>query len=86
MAERSKQIDPGKAVKPQSRGEMARLVLFVGLGALVAVFAVLNLDEVEVNWILGTWSTPLILVILIALLVGAVLGYAARGSRKKKAE
>ena len=45
------------------------------LGALGAAFAVLNLDEVDVNWIVGTWSTPLIIVIAISVLVGAGLGF-----------
>ena len=55
--------------------ENRRLVIGLLLGALVAVFAVLNLDEVEVNWILGTWSTPLIIVIAVSMVVGAGLGY-----------
>ena len=38
------------------------------------MFAALNLDEVDVNWILGTWSTPLIVVIALSMLIGAGLG------------
>jgi uncharacterized integral membrane protein len=45
------------------------------LGGLGGVFAVLNLDEVGVNWIVGTWDTPLIIVIAISVLVGAGLGF-----------
>ena len=37
-------------------------------------FAVVNLDEVDVNWLLGTWETPLIVVIALSMLVGAGLG------------
>ena len=49
------------------------------IGALVlagagVAFAVVNLDEVDVNWLLGTWETPLIVVIAVSLLVGAGLG------------
>jgi uncharacterized integral membrane protein len=51
-----------------------RQIAVVGLAGLGGVFAVLNLDEVEVNWILGTWSTPLIIVIALSMLVGAALG------------
>jgi uncharacterized integral membrane protein len=57
------------------RGESARLLGMLVLGALGATFAVLNLDEVGVNWIVGTWRTPLIIVIAVALLVGAALGF-----------
>jgi uncharacterized integral membrane protein len=41
----------------------------------VALFAVLNLDQVDVNWIVGTWQTPLIIVIAVAMLLGAGLGF-----------
>jgi putative membrane protein len=51
------------------------MVAAVGLGALAAAFAVLNVDEVDVNWILGTWSTPLIIVIALSILIGAALGF-----------
>jgi uncharacterized integral membrane protein len=59
----------------RGRREQARTVAAVGLGGLGAVFAVLNVDEVDVNWILGTWSTPLIIVIALSILVGAGLGF-----------
>jgi len=50
------------------------------IGALVLAgagiaFAVANLDDVKVNWVLGTWRTPLILVIALSMLVGAALGF-----------
>ena len=53
------------------RRHIAALVL----AALGGVFAVANLDEVKVNWILNTWKTPLIVVIALSMLVGAGLGY-----------
>jgi putative membrane protein len=51
--------------------QIAGLVL-AGLGA---AFAALNIDEVDVNWILGTWETPLIIVIALSMIVGAALGF-----------
>jgi uncharacterized integral membrane protein len=53
------------------RRQIAALVL-AGVGV---AFAVANLDEVKVNWILDTWRTPLIVVIALSMLVGAALGY-----------
>lgn len=47
------------------------MVVLAGIGG---VFAAVNLDEVEVNWILGTWETPLIVVIALSMVVGAGLG------------
>jgi uncharacterized integral membrane protein len=51
-----------------------RQVAVLVLAGVGGVFAALNLDEVQVNWILGTWSTPLIVVIALSMLVGAALG------------
>jgi uncharacterized integral membrane protein len=51
-----------------------RQVAVLVLAGVGGVFAALNLDEVEVNWILGSWSTPLIVVIALSMLVGAALG------------
>ncbi len=52
-----------------------RQVAALALAALGIAFAVLNLDEVRVNWILGNWRTPLIIVIALSMLVGAALGF-----------
>jgi len=52
------------------------------LGALGVAFAVANFDEVKVNWVLGTWRTPLIVVIALCIVIGAGLGLLiARGRR-----
>jgi uncharacterized integral membrane protein len=51
-----------------------RQIAALGLGALGVAFAVANRDEVKVNWILGTWRTPLIVVIALSMVVGAGLG------------
>jgi uncharacterized integral membrane protein len=51
-----------------------RQVAVLVLAGVGGVFAALNLDEVDVNWILGTWSTPLIVVIALSMLIGAALG------------
>ncbi len=58
------------------RGASAlRTLVAFGLGGLGALFAVLNVDEVDVNWLFGTWSTPLIIVIAISFVLGAAAGY-----------
>ena len=63
------------ATPARRRRERVRTVAAFGLGGLGALFAVLNVDEVDVNWVLGTWSTPLIVVIALSIVIGAGLGY-----------
>ena len=65
----------GERSPARRRGERARLFGMLVLGGLGTAFALLNLDEVGVNWIVGTWRTPLIIVIAISILVGAALGF-----------
>jgi uncharacterized integral membrane protein len=52
-----------------------RQIAALALAGLGGVFAIANLDEVEVNWILATWSTPLIVVIALSMIIGAGLGF-----------
>jgi uncharacterized integral membrane protein len=53
----------------------ARQIAALVLAALGVAFAVVNLDEVKVNWLLGSWRTPLIIVIALSIVVGAALGF-----------
>lgn len=51
-------------------------VLLVALGALVALFAVLNSQNVEVRWIFGhPIQTPLIVAIAVTFVAGAAIGW-----------
>jgi len=74
---------PPKA--PARRSQRTRLIVGGGLGALVIAFAVLNLEEVDVNWFFGTASTPLIVVILLCIAVGMAIDRALvyRGRRQE---
>ena len=59
-----------------------RQIAGLGLAALGIGFAAANLDEVKVNWILGTWRTPLIVVIALSIVIGAGLGLLVARSRR----
>jgi uncharacterized integral membrane protein len=73
------------AAAPGGRSELVRAVALFVLAALAIVFALLNLDEVEVHWAFGSGQAPLIVVIAISLLVGIVLTYSAeRLSRRRR--
>ncbi len=75
---------PASAGKRNS-GEIARTAGLVVLAVLITLFAVLNLDEVKVDWIFGSGRAPLIIVIVISVLVGIVLTYfAERVSRRRR--
>jgi len=52
---------------PASGGTIA----LVALGVVVTLFAVLNVNSVKVNWIIGSGSAPLIVVIAVSILLGA---------------
>ena len=74
---------PGRGGR--SRSEQVRLVVAGVLGGLAVAFALLNTGHVEVDWILGSWSTPLIVVIVVSLLVGVLLGFTLAKRRSGRA-
>ena len=67
---------PG-APQKRSRRELARTVGLVVLAVFITLFAVLNLGSVEVDWIFGSGTVPLIVVIAVSFLVGVVFTYLA---------
>jgi uncharacterized integral membrane protein len=66
-----------------TRSARSRTIAAAVLGGLGVLFAALNVDEVEVNWLLGTWSTPLIVVIAVSMLIGGGLGFLAARRRAR---
>ena len=68
----------------RSSRDTARTVAMLVLVVLATLFAVLNVDQVKVNWIFGSGRAPLIIVIVISLLVGIVLTYSAERLTHKR--
>jgi uncharacterized integral membrane protein len=56
-----------------TRRRRRRETLAAVIGALLAAFALLNLGDVKVDWIITSAETPLIVVIGLAVLLGGVL-------------
>jgi uncharacterized integral membrane protein len=69
----------------EDRRELARASALFILAALAIVFAVTNLDEVEVHWVVGSGKAPLIVVIVISVLVGIVFTYFAERVKRSRA-
>ncbi|MGB8001452.1 MAG: lipopolysaccharide assembly protein LapA domain-containing protein, partial [Anaerobacillus sp.] len=49
------------------------LVVALIFALIIAVFSVVNVDSVQVNYVFGTSDWPLVLVILGSVLMGAIL-------------
>jgi uncharacterized integral membrane protein len=71
-----------EAQRPERRLQ-PRGVAVALLVAAAALFAVLNLDEVKVNWVVTTTHTPLVVVIVLLLAIGLGIGWIA-GRRRHK--
>ncbi|MBD8069317.1 lipopolysaccharide assembly LapA domain-containing protein [Bacillus sp. PS06] len=54
------------------KGQWSLILAFL-FALIVAVFAVINVDSVEVNYLFGTANWPLILVILTSVLMGGMI-------------
>jgi len=84
----SDHADRTPATRPGDKPEKAantRLVAAGILGVLAGVFAVINLEEVQVDWLIGSWETPLIVVIVVSMLLGAGIDrLLVRRARKRK--
>jgi uncharacterized integral membrane protein len=65
----------------RGKQHQARQITIIALAAVAAIFALLNLDDVKVNFILGTTKAPLIIVIVACVALGVVLGLA--GGRRR---
>ncbi|MGP4107162.1 LapA family protein [Virgibacillus sp. L01] len=49
------------------------VILAIIFVIIVAVFAIINVDPVEVNYLFGSGEAPLILVILFSVLMGGII-------------
>jgi len=68
----------------RSRRELARAVAIAVLAILITLFAVFNLDQVKVSYVVGSGKAPLIIVIVISALIGIVIAYIAQRLPRRK--
>jgi len=70
---------------PAERRDRARLIAAAVLGAVVAVFALVNLGDVKVHWVVSTGRTPLIVVIAVAFFLGMLVDRLVLRAKRKRA-
>jgi uncharacterized integral membrane protein len=76
---------PGQTKKARrSNRELTRTSGMVVLAILITLFAVFNLRDVKVDWIVGSGHAPLIIVIVISVLIGILLTYFAERITSKR--
>lgn len=84
-AQPAKTQGPGRQPERRDRRELARGAAVLILAAIIIAFALANLKDVRVDWLVGSGHAPLIIVIVISLLVGIVLTYfAERLTRRRR--
>ena len=90
MASRQPTDGSSDVVRPSrtdvDRRRQQRVIVGGVTGALVVVFALINLNDVKVHWLIATGQTPLIVVIVLAFLLGIAADrlLLARARRKRE--
>ena len=64
-------LEPQGQRSPAEKRERARQLAVLVLAGLGILFAVVNLDKVKVDWVVGSARTQLIIVIAVCVLLGA---------------
>jgi len=70
--------------QPTSTRQRARTAVLICVAILVTLFAALNTESVEVNWIIGKGTAPLIIVIALSFLIGIVFCYLVERLRSRR--
>ena len=67
-------VDGGATEAQRSRAPAGRTRMIAAaiLGGIVAVFALLNFNDVKVHWLVASGQTPLIVVIVLAFAFGMI--------------
>ena len=74
---------PGPA--PKERDLKSKTIAAVAVAVLLIAFGLSNRNDVAINWLVGTTDTPLIIVILVSAVLGAIIGAAMVRGRSKRA-
>jgi uncharacterized integral membrane protein len=69
---------------PAERRQRARVISAGVLGAVMTAFALLNLDDVKVHWLVASGQTPLIVVIAFSFMLGVLVDRLVIRARRKR--
>jgi uncharacterized integral membrane protein len=70
---------------PKERDLKSKTIAAVAVAILLLAFGLSNRNDVAINWLVGTTDTPLIIVIVVSAVLGAILGGAAVRGRSRRA-
>ena len=71
---------------PKRRDLKSKTIAALAVGVLLIAFGLSNRNDVPIDWLVGTTDTPLIIVIVVSAVLGAILGGAAVRGRSKRAD
>ena len=71
---------------PKERAYLSKTIAAVAVAILLIAFGLSNRNEVKIDWLVTTTQTPLIIVIIVSAVLGAILGALAVRGRSRKAK
>jgi uncharacterized integral membrane protein len=81
----STQERPAKKERPpKERDYISKTIAAVAVAILLIAFGLSNRHDVPIDWLVTTSQTPLIVVILVSAVLGAILGALAVRGRSRK--
>jgi uncharacterized integral membrane protein len=69
---------------PKQRDYLSKTIAAVAVAVLLIAFGLANRNDVPIDWLVTTTKTPLILVIVVSALLGAILGALAVRGRSRR--
>jgi uncharacterized integral membrane protein len=70
---------------PKERDLKSKTIAAFSVAVLLIAFGLSNRNDVAINWLVGTTDTPLIIVIVVSAVLGAIIGGATVRGRSKRA-
>ena len=70
---------------PKQRDLKSKTIAAFAVAVLLIAFGLSNRNDVPIDWLVGTTDTPLIIVIVVSAVLGALFGALAVRGRSKRA-